>query len=317
MQWLRIIFLFLALNLQTHAIPAPKKMSYKEATEKLTSIAAAIQNYEQQLSAVENDLSQARAEENAILQELGHHNQRLMETIHYLRHATQYSPVLAMLSAPKPEDVIHSSMLLRAVTPEIHYRNQQLLQKVTVLSQIRAKLETKQEELRAITFKYHEERETLDAMINANGSSGRIVNDIPQNTDGKSYLKKPVVGKIIPTYESTKPEWASFTQGILFTTRPEAQVVSPLTGVIVSSGDYAEGQGKIIQIQNSTLLVMMSGLGSLYANCKAGQQVMLGAPIGRMPKKAYKKASSSSMPDLYLEVWHQEQTIDPQSILQD
>ncbi len=76
-----------------------------------------------------------------------------------MRHATQYSPLLAMLSAPKPENVIHSSMLLRSITPEIHARNQQLLEKVKSLSQIRTQLEEKQNKLRDITFQYHQDHD--------------------------------------------------------------------------------------------------------------------------------------------------------------
>lgn len=316
MQWLKFILL-LTLTQLAMAAPEHKKLTPKEAADKLVNIAATIQNYEHHLSTVENDLKQAREEEGAILQELDQHNQRLMETIHYLRHATQYSPLLAMLAARKPEDVIHCSVMLRSVTPEIHYRNQQLLDKVRALSQIRSQLEAKQDELRAITFKYYEEREALDFILNTNVSSGRIVNEIPESME--LTLKKPVVGKIIPTYEGTNPEWASFTQGILFVTRPEAEVVSPLTGVIVCSGDFAPGQGKMIHIQNASLLVMISGLESIYRNCTAGQQIKVGTPIGRMPKTGYKKANTNSQttPKLYLEVWRQEQTINPQSILRD
>jgi len=317
MECLKTLFTLILLIPLAYGAPPPKKLSPKETAEKLARIAAAIQNYEHQLSAVEHDLDQARAEENSILQEVDHHNQRLMETIHYLRHATQYSPLLAMLSASKPEDVIHSSMLIRSVTPEINFRNQQLLEKVKILSQIRAQLESKQEELRTITFKYYEERDNLDSLQITRPQPQAITGEIPQNDTEELILKKPVVGKVIPTYQSTNPEWAAYTQGILFTTRVEAQVVSPISGLIISAGDYAEGQGKMISIQTSNVLIMMSGMESLHTNCTAGQYINRGDPIGRMPKKISKKnnATVQSAPKLYLEVWRQEQTIDPQTVL--
>lgn len=317
MLWLKFLsFLLLSAPL-AFAAPSPKTISQKTAQQKLINIASAIQNHEAQLSAVEHDLNQARAEEDAILGELDHHNQRLMETIHYLRHATQYSPLLAMLSASKPEDVIHSSMLLRSITPEIHARNQQLLEKVKTLSHIRAQLEAKQNKLHDITFHYHQERENLDMLLKNRSTTSNSLEEKSENDSGPLTLITPVVGKIIPTYKNPNPEWASFTQGVLFTTRVGAHVISPLSGTIAFAGDYAKGQGNMVIVETPNSHIVMSGLGSL--NCTVGQKITAGEPIGRMPMKQSKtaKASAQIAPRLYMEVWHQEQTIDPQSVLKE
>ncbi len=314
MLWLRILPFLLPVALTATA--APSKTAPKRTTqEQLITIAATIQNHEFQLSAIENELSQAREEESAILSELDHHNKRLMETIHYLRHATQYSPLLAMLSAPKPENVIHSSMLLRSITPEIHLRNQQLLGKVKSLSQIRGQLEEKQNKLRDITFQYHQEHENLDTLLKTRSKTNTSANNHLGNNTEILNLIPPVVGKLIPTYGDTNPEWAPFTQGVLFITRNGAHVISPLSGTVASAGDYANDQGKMIIIETPNSHIVMSGLGSL--NCMVGQNVIAGEPIGRMPAKHPKKiqASAQSSSRLYLEVWHQEQTVDPQSVL--
>jgi|GEM_PF-3256210 len=313
MLWLRaLLFLFL---LVLEIMAAPSKIKSKGTTqEQLVAIAATIQNHELQLSTVEHDLNQACSEESAILSELQHYNQRLREMVHYLRHAIQYSPLLAMLSAPKPENVIHSSMLLRSITPEIHTRNQQLLEKVKSLSRIRAQLEEKQNKLRDLTFQYHQDRDNLNELLKTRYQTSDLLKKQPGNSSEILQLIPPVVGKIIPTYGDTKPEWAPFTQGILFTTRGDAHVISPLSGIIASAGDYANGQGKMVIIETQNSHIVISGLGSL--NCTVGQSVIAGEPIGRMPKHPKKtKASSQNAPRLYLEVWHQEQTVDPQSVL--
>ena len=316
MMWLRVLLFLLPLAFEgLTASSSPSKMKSKGNTqEQLIAVAAAIQNHEFQLSAVEQELNQARAEESAILSELHHHNQRLMETVHYLRHAIQYSPLLAMLSAPKPENVIHSSMLLRSITPEIHGRNQQLLEKVQSLSQIRAQLEEKQNKLRDITFQYHQDHDNLNELLHKHSKTSNLLKRQPENTSEILNLIPPVIGELIHTYGDTTPEWTPFAQGVLFTTRKGAHVISPLSGTIASAGDYENGQGKMVVIETQNSHIIMSGLGSL--NCTVGQNVIAGEPIGCMPKHTTKtKVTSQNAPRLYLEVWHREQTIDPQSVL--
>jgi septal ring factor EnvC (AmiA/AmiB activator) len=318
MQWLRITILLLCFAPTAFGDTSSSKVSQKEATQKLVTLAAAIQTHERELSTVEQELNQTRVEEGTILAELERYNQRLMETIHYLRHATQYSPLLAMLSASKPVDVIHSSMLLRSITPQIHQHNQQLLEKVKALSKIRNQLEAKQNQLRDITFKYHEERVTLDTLLKAPRQE-RTIEDATQNAPNELALMSPVVGKLIPTYASKDPQWSSYTQGVLFSTRSEAQVVAPLSGTIVFAGNYANGQGKMVSIQTPIYLIIMSGLHTLNRNCIVGQSISLGEPMGTMKKVIVKKAKATPepAPRLYLEVWRHEETIDPQTVLQD
>lgn len=287
---------------KTSSPPAPKSTQ-----EQLIGLAAIIQNHEAQLTATEQELSQARTEENRLLEEIDHHHRRFMETLHYLRHAGQYSPLLALVTATKQEDVIHSSLLLRSIAPEIQERNQHLLEKIKTLSQIRTQLEEKQNRLRDITFHYHQKHESLNALLKDRPKGEKILKS--EDLSLPDTLIPPVVGKLIPTYGHSSPEWASFTQGVLFSTRPGAHVVSPLSGTIAFAGEYAQSQGQMVIVQTPTSHVVMSGLGSL--NCTVGQNIMAGEPVGRMPPKD----KTQNTPRLYLEIWHQEQTIDPQSIL--
>lgn len=312
---MKILKALLFLFLVSGASGAPaQKMPQRTAQQKLVKVAALIQKYEAQLSAVETSLQQARTEESAMVEELGSYNQQLIETVHYLRHATQYSPLLAMLSAAKPEDVVHSAVLLRSLLPEIHARNQYLLERVKALSHIRAQLEAQQNQLRDVTFHYHQERDNLSALLKI--PLEPALTDQSFDDKGETFtLLPPVVGKLIPTYKNTDPKWEPFTQGVLFSTRKGAQVVAPLSGTVSFAGEFAQDQGKVVIIETSHSHVVLSGLGSL--NCKMGQKLLMGEPIGRMPTKELEKAKGTGQaaPQLYLEIWRQEQTVDPQTVL--
>lgn len=321
MQWLSILLiLFLCHHIVLGAPPA-KKAPPKEATQKIVNIAATIQNHEHQLSTIENDLAQTRSEESTLMEELDHTNQRLMDTIHYLRHSSQYSPLLAMLSASRPQDVIHSSMLLRSITPEMHIRNQQLLEKVTALSIVRQKLEEKQNQLLDITFKYQREKENLDGLLKLPHEATPNAEITPTTNELK--LIPPVVGKRIQTFGASDAQWSAYNQGLLFVTRSEAQVVSPLSGTIVFAGEYAnadnaKSKGKMVSIQTPNYLIIMSGLSTLNRRCLQGQTITVGEPIGTMNKVTGKKSKHhQDMPKLYLEVWRNEEALDPQSLLED
>jgi septal ring factor EnvC (AmiA/AmiB activator) len=136
-----------------------------------------------------------------------------------------------------------------------------------------------------------------------------------ENDPAEFSLKTPVVGKIIPTYESTNPEWGPFTQGVLFTTRSGSHVTSPLCGKIAFAGEYAKDQGKMVIVEAPNSHIVMSGLGSL--NCTVGQSVIAGEPVGRMPVIHAKKSKADPQPAsrLYLEVWWKENTVNPLSVL--
>lgn len=308
MLWLKFLLCLLSTSVVL-ATSSPKATSQKTIQQKLINIASSIQNYEEQLSAIENELRKTQGEEKAILEELDQYNQQLMETIHYLRHARQYSPLLTILSASKPEDVVHSSILLRSITPEIHARNQHLLEKLKTLSHIRTQLETQQNKLRDITYQYHQERENLDMLHQNRLTTNHSLNE--NNVFTPFTLVTPVAGKIISTYKNPQPEWASFTQGILFITRARAHVFSPLSGKIALAGDYAKGQEKMVIVEAQQSHIVMSGLGTL--NCVQGQEIRAGELIGQMPTTN----STQNPPRLYLEVWHQEQTINPQALLKE
>jgi septal ring factor EnvC (AmiA/AmiB activator) len=288
-----------AILAQAHAT------SQTSVHQQLMDLTARIQAHEGQMISIEQELNQIRQEEQATLGQVNQWHQHLMETIDYLRHAAHYSPLLAMLSASKLEDVIHSTILIRSLTPEMTARTGELLKKMKILAHLRTQLETKRNQLHNLTFQYQQEYEKLDELMKMRPQGMDRSVSIP---DSSELMLPPVVGTIIPTYGNTSPEWASYSQGILFDTRPSAYVVSPLSGTVAFAGDYAQNQGKMVIIQAAHSHVVLSGLGTV--SCSIGETVMAGEPVGRMPPLKKNEAVR-----LYLEVWRQDQTVNPQTVI--
>jgi septal ring factor EnvC (AmiA/AmiB activator) len=292
---------FLAIFAQTQAT------SQTSIHQQLVDLTAKIQTHEGQMMGIEQDLSQIRQEEQAMLKEINQWHQHLMETIDYLRHVAHYSPLLAIFSAAKLEDVIHSTILIRSLTPEMAVRAGELSEKMNALALIRGQLEEKREKLHHLTLQYQQEYERLDELMKVRPQG---IEQPASPSPSSDLMPPPVVGTMVPTYGNTSPEWASYSQGVLFDTRPLAYVASPLSGTVAFAGDYAQNQGKMVIIQAMHSHVVLSGLGTV--SCSIGETIMAGEPVGRMPQRPLKNNEAVR---LYLEVWRQDQTVNPQTVI--
>ena len=112
----------------------------------------------------------------------------------------------------------------------------------------------------------------------------------------------PVVGRLISSFGQTTGEYSSFSKGILFISRPGAQVISPIQGKVVFSGSFRH-YGNMVILQQNDYYLALSGL--QFLNSQIGQTFLKGEPIGRMPIK--------NTPKLYLELWHGTELVDPSS----
>lgn len=292
---------FLAIFAQVHA--ASQTSTYQQ----LVALTAKIQAHEGQMMGIEQELSQAHQEEQIMLKEATQWHRQLMETIDYLRHVTHYSPLLAIFSAAKLEDVIHSTILIRSLTPEMAARTGKLLEKMRTLGLIREQLEEKRTKLHHLTLQYQQEYERLDDLIKTRSQS---IEQPASPSPSSDLMPPPVVGRMIPTYGNTSPEWASYSQGVLFDTRPLAYVVSPLSGTVAFAGNYAQNQGEMVIVQTMHSHIVLSGLGTV--SCSIGETIMAGEPVGRMPQRPLKNNGTVR---LYLEVWRQDQTVNPQTVI--
>ncbi len=116
----------------------------------------------------------------------------------------------------------------------------------------------------------------------------------------KGLLPYPAVGPIIGRFGAK--EGAGHARGIKIKARTGAQIVSPYDGQIVFAGPFrAYGQLLIISHGNG-YHSLLAGLSEL--NGIVGQWVLTGEPVGTM-------ATDESQTELYLELRHKGDTVDP------
>ena len=91
------------------------------------------------------------------------------------------------------------------------------------------------------------------------------------------------------------------SKGLVYKTRPEAQVVSLYDGTVIFSGPF-KGYGNIIIVEHGDgYLSLLAGLGTV--DCEPGQMVLAGEPVGIMPDDGNAK--------LYVEIRKDRHPINP------
>ncbi len=142
----------------------------------------------------------------------------------------------------------------------------------------------------------------------AMASPGRIQPAIPFE-EAKGRLILPVQGKLIQSFGDRTQ--AGRSDGIVYETRPGAQVVSPNDGWVMFAGDYLS-YGQILIINGGGgYHVLLAGLSQ--ANVQMGDFVLAGEPVGLMasaPKIASVKTQETA-PLLYVEFRKSRRPFDP------
>lgn len=116
----------------------------------------------------------------------------------------------------------------------------------------------------------------------------------------KGSLSRPVRGNIITEYGQVISNGVT-SKGIVYKTRPKAQVIAPYDGTVIFSGPF-KGYGNIIIVEHGDgYLSLLAGLGSI--DCEVGQMLLTGEPVGTMPNESSAK--------LYVEIRKDRQPINP------
>lgn len=130
-------------------------------------------------------------------------------------------------------------------------------------------------------------------------------NEVRSFSGAKGKIRMPAAGKIVRHYGSGGQETA-FSRGITLETRENANVVAPFDGEVVYAGSFRD-YGRIVIIRHSDdYHTLLSGME--HINCKLGQLLMEGEPIGSM-------GQAHDGRRLYIEVRHNSKPIDPGSWL--
>lgn len=116
----------------------------------------------------------------------------------------------------------------------------------------------------------------------------------------KGSLSRPVRGNVITEYGQMISNGVT-SKGIVYKTRPKAQVIAPYDGTVIFSGPF-KGYGNIIIVEHGDgYLSLLAGLGNI--DCEVGQMLLSGEPVGTMPNEANTK--------LYVEIRKDRQPINP------
>ena len=116
----------------------------------------------------------------------------------------------------------------------------------------------------------------------------------------KGTLSRPVSGTLVTGYGQNLSKGVT-SKGLVYKTRPEAQVISLYDGTVIFSGPF-KGYGNIIIVEHGDgYLSLLAGLGTI--DCEAGQMVLAGEPVGLMPDNNNAK--------LYVEIRKDRHPINP------
>ncbi len=116
----------------------------------------------------------------------------------------------------------------------------------------------------------------------------------------KGTLSRPVSGSVVTEYGQMISKGVT-SKGIVYKTRPQAQVIAPYDGTVIFSGPF-KGYGNIIIVEHGDgYLSLLAGLGDI--DCELGQMLLAGEPIGTMPNDSNTK--------LYLEIRKDRHPINP------
>ncbi len=115
-------------------------------------------------------------------------------------------------------------------------------------------------------------------------------------------MVQPVAGEVLIAYGGRKPTGGR-AEGITFVTRQDAQVVSPVDGVIEFSDEFRSYGHMLILRTSDNYRVIMTGLSDTFG--ARGQSVTAGEPVGRM------SARRNPPPELYLELRKSDRSENP------
>lgn len=156
----------------------------------------------------------------------------------------------------------------------------------------------KQEEERRLALQKEKNKQKIvdtktHKTIKEQVSKGRFAN-------AKGTLSQPVRGTLITDYGEMISNGVT-SKGIVYKTRPKAQVIAPYDGTVIFSGPF-KGYGNLIIVEHGDgYLSLLAGLGDI--DCELGQMLLTGEPVGTMPDTAGAK--------LYVEIRKDRQPINP------
>jgi len=295
---------------------------------------------EGRLRALGGDLSEARAR-------LGRDREAHKDLIAALLALSQRRPPALAASPEDASGAIRAAILMSEASPALRRRAKALAEEIRVLSDLQAEIRREQDglslaeaglaarrvEISALqaekqrarsqlaqetrrlaseTAALAREAETLRGLLDgltrsapdAPGRKPRAPAEAARAAVSapSARPRPPAVGA-----RMAKTQPGSREPGVVFVTRPGAQVVAPMDARVEYSGLFRTyGQMLILDVGDD-MLVVLSGMDAVFP--EAGQAVLAGEPVGRMADRA------EPGPELYMEVRRGGRPVNPETWL--
>lgn len=316
--------------------------------EDLVETAARAQSQEVVVSGLERQLAALNAQDKARRQGLHDRQSAIQKTLGALERIARLPPESLIISPKSAVDAVRTSMLLSAIIPELEAQAEALRAELVALQQLRTEMAVRREELTVATQTLDLERLALNRLIErkANLREQTIAerraeevrvaklageaNDLralverlgkeeraartqaalrlprapgtPSFSAAFGTLSLPARGNISRRFGESN-QFGVKSKGLTIETRESAQVISPHDGRIVFAGAF-RGYGQLLIIAHGegyhTLIAGLARIDGIV-----GQLLLAGEPVGVMG------ASPEDRPELYVELRHDGEPIDP------
>ncbi len=146
------------------------------------------------------------------------------------------------------------------------------------------------------------EPENITANAISKNERGSSKHKLRSFENAKGKIRLPVAGKIIRHYGSSGTADNTASRGITINARENATVVAPFDGEVVYAGPFRDYGHMVIIRHSDDYHTMLSGMETV--NCKPGQYLLEGEPIGTM-------GEGDDARHLYMELRKSSKPIDP------
>ncbi len=324
------------------SLPSQASESLRTIQKQLIDISQKIQIEEEIIAHLKHEIVLLSKQDKKILLSMKTNPEKLIVTLHHLRHLNDYSPVLSALSSSNPEDLIHTSVLLRSMIPEMAKQHGNILNQLKELVRTRVHLQKKLSTLKNHDLNYRRylaeiaglsaqklafqkryglipaHKPSLETILPVHQEAliAHIIEKTTQSQDTTIHVgntlqfKKLAVGKIVCCQENILPQCPN-TSAVLLESKTPSLVTAPFDGMVVYTG-IVSTMGGIIIINYYDCFLVLTGLDSITVD--VGQIIVAGEPIGRFAGAHHLNKNASKY--LAVQLWQQGHPVNPRPYLE-
>ncbi len=332
-----ICFLLLfSLDARVEDMKFPHDKACQSLRQKLVAFSKGARQKEIELQRTEKKLETLSVRNNAITKALELRYSQLQKIICAVQNLARRGPEVLVSTDTSINGIIHASMMLRSLTNTLVHHNKKLKVELEELSQIHKEIDLERAKIKSATQILKKRYDEIDKLLKRRRSLLKMEAEKQRKIEAranklakesanihelirKMSVKKPEPGKKISLDRHGKYEFLPVQgpvvsmyghpspnnpngKGIVFTSRPQALVLSPIDGEILFSGPFRRYQNLVIIKHHNNYYTLLAGLERLDA--EVGKHVEAGEPIGLVPNK--KNAP------IYMELRAENDPINPQ-----